>query len=296
MEDRTIGKVVTQHSNLFAPGDPLLSLPFDFPTNSIGSPGEPPHRVVRSMGSPNAIQTIPLPGMMEQLHLLYAKAGLDPLDTFITTKLAENRENGMPDPYRGLGATSWLCARGILELSRMESDVILTVRGGTEGYTSHEMRKMLRQTGFLTGGAVVIPKFTIHVGAFNQTIHIRNKRLPLRGIRAVEFTDREFEERIRQRAQGPMCLIREVRKIGNRFFAYGDDDEYLMEIMETSLDPYRGVLAGFPVKYVGFGKAAQLPALPGPFALGETVVAGWGKGWRAPSENWKKGKGRKKRR
>ena len=241
--------------------------------------------------------------MIDKVNALYAKMGFKSLDRHISDTLAQNQANpAMPDPFRRLGATTWMCARASIDLVEGEDNVILEIpeahvdptfdcmidildRGWAKHYLAQERRIVLAD-GVSQG---------LHV------LYVDTEEKGLRKIRGIRFSEADFVARIRRRIAGPLEMIREIRRVKHlkhhRYLAYAEDDEFIMELAEDAIPDFWGITG---IHYVGFsnallaqlecgappfhkpigGPSAPLPPLPGPFSMSKTVVGGWSKRWR----------------
>lgn len=194
---------------------------------------------------------------------LYPILGLDPLDEFMAHKWQVNTQRGVSptDQYRGIGTTTWMVAGAIEHLlhgskPNARNAVIVEIDHQRCELVSRRFRqlapKILRfKTETVGANEIILMNGTRMMWAM-QSAYDRNPRI-YAGCEL--FHGERWIERVIRRMKGPYAMIQEIRKVGDEYHAYAEDDEFLMTVPTSEIGGYRS--QGMPI----LGDM-QLPGLP----------------------------------
>jgi len=169
------------------------------------------------------------------LAIAYEMLGLEPLDQFITRRIAENQQQGLPDPYRQIGASTWMCVRAALDVIRGQS-VLVTGDSLLEGdrllvVTDNYIERL---SGRFAQRSEIVDRVTRRYwsGALLRSAvwHRHSKKFG-HGHNGPIYVDFMWKERATRLGKGPFDMVTEIRLDSfGHLQAYAEENEYLMEL------------------------------------------------------------------
>ncbi len=193
---------------------------------------------------------------------LYRRAGLKPWDDFLFEVLG-NRSLATYQPgkgYRRIGITTWMAARAALDLEDGKS---IAVVAETRSHVDVLRDAVIRFVRVLDPSATISNQLNYQFISSSRSGFKNDPRLysevrpprtpnampgmtqsPVPGVR--NYLNSEWQDRLTRRAHGPFAMLREIRFEKDRWVAYAEDDEELLELPVETVLSYEA--QGFPVK------------------------------------------------
>jgi hypothetical protein len=106
---------------------------------------------------------------------IYARAGLTPWDDFTTQIMARNRRGGHP-LMRGIGATTWMAARALVDLTRGHNVLILGQTRQRAEVARDAVRDLLRR--IWPGKAITHNPGNLYLDGWTNTLRWASGSLP----------------------------------------------------------------------------------------------------------------------
>ena len=200
-----------------------------------------------------------IPSTLEQA---YQKLGLQQLDQFVMDQVEENKRlDPAQDPYRQIGASTWLCTRAALEIlagynvciqAQDQQSTIrlfdLTCQTIKQLHPKAKGKRNSHRCQFDDphGAYLWWEERPIKTG----DTHDADLTAKLRGVRI--FNDIGWKERTIRLAQGPCVMTQEIRLEGGRYYGYDEDGERLLELTAAGAASMAREPRPKPIKTVGF--------------------------------------------
>jgi hypothetical protein len=212
-----------------------------------------------------------IPSTLEQA---YRSLGLQQLDQFVLDQVQENKWFGTREPYRQIGASTWMCTRAALEILAghnvclQAQDQQSTIR--LFDLTCQTIKQLHpKATGKRNSHRC---HFDDPKGAYlwweerpikTGDTHDADQTTKLRGVRI--FNDEDWKERTIRLSQGPCAMTQEIRLEGGRYYGYDEDGERLLELTANGAATMAREPRPKPIRTVGFFVTTDsVPVKPDP--------------------------------
>lgn len=194
------------------------------------------------------IQLHELPPRWAQLSQAYKSLGLEPLDSFMMSRYQMNIGKGRSflststpnlspeEKYKGIGATTWMIVRAILEVENHRNAVIVLPREEVEH--ARQMAIQWCRKLFHNQGIVLMDNLGYRRNGATLRLRCEGEHLQL-GYDDALFKDSEWKERASRRIRGnPFEMIQVIhRDKSGRIQAYAEEHEKCLDLTEEALGP-----------------------------------------------------------
>lgn len=242
--------------------------------------------------------------MSRSIADIYSELGLDPVDTFASTRVAHNKihanRKGGPAEHRGIGATTWMLVNITANLLDGKDVILTAISFPVVERVLSEAVTMFTKLGI----AIVKHQNHIEIKASKAALRwaVDSREMDSRvtrqvGSSGVVFNDDDWKDRLKRRTQGPFAMITEIRFVedesGPQYLAYAEDDEFLLEL---SPEGAQRLASDRPeVKLMGWAADANVLgrfALAGPLSTTNSSAVTRSGGWSQALPGWKQGRKR----
>ena len=175
------------------------------------------------------------------LEEAYQRLGLKPLDDFIEQAAGRIDPSGVirPGDYRQIGASTWMCVSAVLALRNGQNVLILAktideakrLRDVTIKFADQlGLRPIQQRKGPVSSWNESTPDFSTVCKGELRWGRGRSGVVGVVGKKGKPFNDDEWKQRAICRSRGPFAMVRRIVREGDKYAAYDEDGEFLMDL------------------------------------------------------------------